>query len=36
MATLQDVQREAETRGFRWLARRAAEGPVVRSKMPAG
>ena len=36
MATLQAVQREAETRGFHWLARRAAEGPVVRSTGPAG
>jgi ATP/maltotriose-dependent transcriptional regulator MalT len=36
MATLQAVQREAEARGFRWLAKRAAEGPVVRPGLPTG
>jgi tetratricopeptide (TPR) repeat protein len=36
MSTLQAVQREAEARGFRWLARRAAEGPVVRRALPTG
>ncbi len=36
MATLQAVQREAGTRGFRWLARRAAEGPAVRSSPITG
>jgi DNA-binding winged helix-turn-helix (wHTH) protein/tetratricopeptide (TPR) repeat protein/TolB-like protein len=36
MATLQAVQREAGARGFRWLARRAAEGPVVRRALPTG
>jgi tetratricopeptide (TPR) repeat protein len=36
MATLQAVQREAETRGFHWLARRAAEGPVVRAPLSTG
>ncbi len=36
MATLQAVQHEAESRGFHWLARRAAEGPVVRSSPTAG
>ncbi|HSU82198.1 MAG TPA: tetratricopeptide repeat protein [Thermoanaerobaculia bacterium] len=36
MATLQAVQREAEARGFRWLAKRAAEGPIVRPALPTG
>ncbi|MFL6233949.1 MAG: tetratricopeptide repeat protein [Thermoanaerobaculia bacterium] len=36
MATLQAVQREAGARGFRWLAQRAAEGPVVRRPLPTG
>jgi DNA-binding winged helix-turn-helix (wHTH) protein/tetratricopeptide (TPR) repeat protein/TolB-like protein len=36
LSTLQAVQREAEARGFRWLAKRAAEGPSVRLKMPTG
>lgn len=36
MATLQAVQREAEARGFHWLAKRAAEGPVVRSPLSTG
>jgi eukaryotic-like serine/threonine-protein kinase len=36
LATLQAVQREAGTRGFRWLARRAAEGPVVQPPLTSG